>query len=167
MPEINPDRLLADLRHLRTFGAEGNGVVRTSFSDVDMQAREWLRERMAEAGLAASIDGVGNVIGRSPNPGPALLVGSHSDTQPRGGWLDGALGVIYGLEVARALAESDQTRDLAVDAVSWIDEEGTYYGCLGSRSFCGVLDPDVEDEHSSAAGEQPDGGRFFQPHLPI
>jgi len=152
MARINPERLLADLDHLRTFGASGTGVVRQSLSPVDMEARRWLAVRMEEAGLEASIDGVGNVFGRSPNPGRALLVGSHSDTQPRGGWLDGALGVIYGLEVARALLEDPATADLAVDAVSWIDEEGTFLGCLGSRAWCGVLDPEHEAAARDAAG---------------
>ncbi len=58
---------------------------------------------MQDAGLDAHIDGVGSVHGRSRNPGPALIIGSHSDTQPEGGWLDGAMGVMYGIEVARAL----------------------------------------------------------------
>jgi N-carbamoyl-L-amino-acid hydrolase len=138
---IDPDRLLADLRALRGFGAEGTGVVRLSLSAVDLNARAWLRDRMVDAGLDASIDGVGNVIGRSPAAGPALLIGSHSDTQPTGGWLDGALGVIYGLEIARACAESGEPT-LAVDAVAWIDEEGTFGSCLGSRSFCRLTTPE-------------------------
>ena len=137
MLKINPARLLDDLRHLRTFGATGPGVVRLSLSSVDMDARRWLAGRMNEAGLAATIDGVGTVFGRSRNAGPALLIGSHTDTQPTGGWLDGALGVIYGLEIARALAECETTRHFAVDVASWIDEEGTFSGFLGSRSFVG------------------------------
>jgi N-carbamoyl-L-amino-acid hydrolase len=116
---INPDRLLSDLKHLRTFGATGPGVVRLSLSPVDMAARRWLAGRMNDAGLSASIDGVGTVFGRSRNAGPALLIGSHTDTQPTGGWLDGALGVVYGLEIARALAECGQTRHFAVDVASW------------------------------------------------
>ena len=116
MARNDPDRLLADLRHLRSIGAEGPGVVRPAFSALDMEARHWLKTRYEAAGLEARIDGVGNVIGRSRNPGPALLIGSHSDTQPTGGWLDGALGVIYGLEVARALAEDETTADLAVES---------------------------------------------------
>ena len=88
---IDPDRLLGDLRHLRTFGARGVGVVRQSLTPIDVESRHWLCERMREAGLDARIDGVGTVFGRSRNPGPALLIGSHSDTQPRGGWLDGAM----------------------------------------------------------------------------
>ena len=152
MAHIDPDRLLADLDRLRSFGATGTGVVRPSLSAVDMEAREWLAGRMSEAGLEADIDGVANVIGRSRNPGPALLIGSHADTQPRGGWLDGAMGVIYGLEIARALGREDATRHLAVDAVAWVDEEGTYLGCLGSRSFCGVLDPEEEAAACNADG---------------
>jgi N-carbamoyl-L-amino-acid hydrolase len=108
-----------------------------------MDSRRWLAGRMAEAGLDAGIDGVGNVIGRSPNPGKALVMGSHSDTQPRGGWLDGAMGVIYALEVARALAEDAETNGLPVDIGSWMDEEGSFLGCLGATSFTQTL-PDAE-----------------------
>ncbi len=145
MPRIDPERLLADLEHLRSFGARGTGVVRQSLSEVDMASRHWLCERLREAGLEPLVDGVGNVIGRSPNPGKALLLGSHSDTQPTGGWLDGALGVIYGLEVARALGEDHATRGFTIDVAAWIDEEGTYIGMLGSRSFCGDITPDAID----------------------
>jgi N-carbamoyl-L-amino-acid hydrolase len=144
MPRIDPDRLLADLRHLRSIGAQGKGVVRPAFSEKDMEARRWLKSKFEAAGLDASIDGVGNVLGRSRNAGRALLLGSHSDTQPTGGWLDGALGVIYGLEVVRALAADAATKSLAVDAVSFQDEESRFVGCLGSRSLVGGLDPEVE-----------------------
>jgi len=102
MPRIVPERLLADLRTLRSIGAQGIGVVRPAFSVKDMEARRRLAAQCEEAGLEATIDGVGNVLGRSRMAGRALLVGSHSDTQPTGGWLDGALGVVYALEVARA-----------------------------------------------------------------
>lgn len=144
MPAIEPDRLLADLRALRAIGAQGRGVVRPAFSAADMEARRWLKGRYEEAGLEATIDGVGNVFGRSRNPGKALLLGSHSDTQPTGGWLDGALGVIYALEVVRALAEDGATRLLSVDAVSLQDEESRFVGCLGSRSLIGALTPELE-----------------------
>ncbi len=113
--------------------------MRTTFSEPDLRARRWLRERMEDGGLHASVDGVGNVFGRSPNDGPALVLGSHSDTQPSGGWLDGAMGVIYALEVARAALEDPTTADLAIDAVAWSDEEGTYTSCLGASSFVAPL----------------------------
>src|SRR5215470_14377720 len=137
MPAINPQRLLDDLRRLRTFGAHGNGVVRLALSPVDIESRRWLATRLAEAGLDAGIDGIGTVFGRSRRKGKALLIGSHTDTQPTGGWLDGAMGVIYGLEIARAFQESPDGRAFAIDVASWIDEEGTYAGFIGSRAFCG------------------------------
>ncbi len=152
MPRIDPDRLLADLRALRSIGAHGRGVVRPAFSPTDMEARRWLKARYEEAGLDASIDGVGNVLGRSRSPGKALLIGSHSDTQPTGGWLDGALGVIYGLEVVRALAADALTRALPVDAVSFQDEEARFVGCLGSRSLIGALTREMEDGAADSRG---------------
>lgn len=152
MVKIDGDRLVESLSTLRGFGATGNGVVRPTFSALDMEARSWLRDQMQSAELDASIDGVGNVFGRSTNPGPALILGSHSDTQPRGGWLDGALGVMYAIEVARALAEDPGTSHLAVDAVSWADEEATYTSCLGSRSFVGTL-PAEALQDANAEGE--------------
>ena len=119
--------------------------MRPAFSPRDMEARHWLKSRYEEAGLEATIDGVGNVLGRSRNAGKALLLGSHSDTQPTGGWLDGALGVVYALEVVRALAADKATRALAVDAVSFQDEESRFLGCLGSRSLIGALTPEMEE----------------------
>ena len=142
MPTINSERLLDDLRTLRGFGAHGNGVVRPSLSRIDMDARQWLAERFDAAGLESHIDGVGNVFGRARHARRALLIGSHSDTQPTGGWLDGALGVIYALEVARSLADDPSTAVCAVDTVAWVDEEGTFMSCLGSRAFVGQFEQD-------------------------
>jgi beta-ureidopropionase / N-carbamoyl-L-amino-acid hydrolase len=87
---------------------------------------------MTEAGLQADIDGIGNVIGRDPSPGRKLLLGSHVETQNHAGWLDGALGVMYGLEVARTLGAG-------IDVAAWADEEGHFGTFIGSRSFCGLL----------------------------
>src|SRR5580704_11774135 len=139
MPRINGERLLGDLRRIADFGRYQTGVHRPPLSPQDVESRRWLAGRMKEAGLEPVIDGVGNVIGRSPKSGPRLLMGSHSDTQPRGGWLDGVMGVIYGLEVARALAEDPDTAHLAVDVASWADEEGHWGQMTGSRSFMGML----------------------------
>ncbi len=152
MGDIDRERLLHDLRTLRGFGERGSGVVRPTFSPDDMKARAWLRDQMIDAGLDATIDGVGNVYGRSPNPGSALLLGSHSDTQPEGGWLDGAMGVVDAIEVARTLLADPDTKHLAVDVVAWSDEEGTYTSCLGSTSFVGGLTAENLAE-CNAAGE--------------
>src|SRR3984893_16061539 len=119
MPQINGDRLLADLRRLAELGAYKSGVHRPPFSPPDIAASRWLAGRFAEAGLEASIDGIGNVFGRSRATGQKLLLGSHSESQNHAGWLDGALGVIYGLEVARTLGRG-------IDVAAWADEEGHF-----------------------------------------
>src|SRR5205814_7107572 len=99
---INGDRLLSDLRELATIGKFQTGVDRVAFSGADIEARRWLVAKLQAAGLDASMDRIGNVLGRYPNVATAVLVGSHTDTVPKGGWLDGALGVVYGLEIARS-----------------------------------------------------------------
>ena len=151
---INPDRLLENLHRLRDFGRCDNGVVRRCLTPVDLESRSWLVGRMQAAGLDSRIDGIGNVLGFSRNPGKAMLLGSHSDTQPTGGWLDGALGVIYALEIATALGEDSSTRHLAIDAASWADEESHYLGMMGSRSFCGVLGEAEVDAARNGEGER-------------
>jgi hypothetical protein len=88
--------------------------------------------RMSECGLEPVMDGIGNVIGATAAAGPHLLVGSHIETQNQAGWLDGALGVVAGLALARA--------GLPVDVAAWADEEGHYGGFIGSRSYIGELE---------------------------
>src|SRR5919199_6439808 len=145
MPEIDPDRLLGDLRALARFGACETGVHRPTFSPQDVEARHWFAERLAEAGLDARIDGIGTVIGTSRAPGPKLLTGSHIESQNYAGWLDGPLGIVYGLEAARALRENPETADLGVDVAAWCDEEGHFGSFLGSRSYVGLLSEDDID----------------------
>jgi N-carbamoyl-L-amino-acid hydrolase len=100
---------------------------------------------MSDAGLDARIDGVGSVYGRCGGVERALLIGSHTDSVPRGGWLDGALGVIYGLEIARARVTSGGPGLLGVDVISFADEESAFLELAGSRSFCGSLsDADID-----------------------
>jgi beta-ureidopropionase / N-carbamoyl-L-amino-acid hydrolase len=139
MPSIDGQRVVADLKRLAEFGLYKTGVHRPTYSPVDVESRLWLAERFREAGLDTVIDGIGNVIGRNRRPGPRLLVGSHSETQPYGGWLDGALGVIYALELARAFAADPRCAEFGVDVVAWADEEGHYGNFLGSRSFTDAL----------------------------
>ena len=131
---IDTSRFLSDLHHLRSFGAQGTGVVRPAYSVPDLAARDWLAERMAEAGLAVHFDAMGNLFGLAPSP--SLLLGSHSDTQPTGGWLDGALGVVAALEIARA---SHMTGGPAISVVSFQDEEGRFGGTTGSAVWSGLL----------------------------
>ena len=135
MPKTDGARVIADLKRLAEFGHYKTGVHRPTYSPEDVASRQWLADKFAEAGLDPVIDGIGNVIGRNSGASRRLLVGSHSETQPHGGWLDGALGVIYGLELARAFAADPGLAGLGVEAVAWADEEGHYGNMLGSRSF--------------------------------
>jgi N-carbamoyl-L-amino-acid hydrolase len=129
---IDGDRLLGDLYALRKIGEYKTGVHRPTYSPEDVQSRHWLAARMTEAGLEPEIDGIGNVIGRARGDGAKLLLGSHVETQPHAGWLDGALGVLYGVEAARTLGGG-------IDVAAWADEEGHFGSFIGSRSFCGLL----------------------------
>ncbi|MGK2939124.1 MAG: M20 family metallo-hydrolase [Solirubrobacteraceae bacterium] len=138
---VDPNRFLADLNTLRQFGRLGSGVERLAFTPEDRAAREWLCRRMVDAGLEAGIDGIGTVYGRWPGVSRAVLTGSHSDTTTQGGWLDGALGVVAGLEAVRALRGAGPDGPVGIDLVSFADEEGRFRGTLGSSVFCGVLDP--------------------------
>ena len=136
MMAIDPTRFLADLHRLRQFGASGvgKGVVRPAYSEADMAARDWLSEEMADAGLAPRFDAMGNLFGLAA--GPSLLLGSHSDSQPTGGWLDGALGVVAALEIARA---ARATGGPAISVVSFQDEEGRFGVTTGSAVWAGGL----------------------------
>lgn len=149
MLPVHPDRFLADLHALRAIGASGvgKGVVRPAFSHADVAARDWLAGRMAEAGLTPAFDPVGNLFGLAE--GPSLLMGSHSDTQPEGGWLDGALGVIAALEVARAAKEAGGP---PVSVVSFQDEEGRFGVTTGSAIWSGDLPLATADALTDAGG---------------
>lgn len=132
MPEPDTAAFLRDLHELREIGRFKTGVHRPTYSPQDMQSRHWLMDRLTACGLDASIDGIGNVYGRHKGPGPHLLVGSHIESQNEAGWLDGALGVVAGVALARA--------GLPVDVCAFADEEGHFDGgFLGSRSIIGDL----------------------------
>jgi beta-ureidopropionase / N-carbamoyl-L-amino-acid hydrolase len=131
-------RVLADLNALRDIGAYKTGVHKPTFSEPHVRSLEWLVQRLPEAKLAATIDGIGNVLGTSSKSGPKLLAGSHLESQNYAGWLDGPLGVIYALEAARVL-NPDPTVNGAVEVAAWCDEEGHFGSFLGSRSYAGGL----------------------------
>jgi N-carbamoyl-L-amino-acid hydrolase len=137
-------RVLADLHALRAIGSYKTGVHKPTFSEPHLHSLEWLAARLPEAGLSATIDGIGNVLGRSDKAGPKLLAGSHLESQNYAGWLDGPLGVIYALEAARVL-NNDAGVKGAVEVASWCDEEGHFGSFLGSRSFVGgVSEADID-----------------------
>src|SRR5438132_14079780 len=134
MPTIDGQRVLAELRRLAEFGRYKTGVHRPTYSAIDVESRHWLAEKLREAGLDPVIDGIGNVIGRNPSAGRRLLVGSHSETQPSGGWLDGSLGVVYGLELVRAFAADRGCAGLGSDVAASAVEEGHYQRLPGRHS---------------------------------
>jgi N-carbamoyl-L-amino-acid hydrolase len=133
MAKVDGERVLKDLRDLAKFGAYKTGVHRPTFSDEDIAARRWFVGRLDEAGLKGSIDGIGNVYGLSDAPGPKILTGSHLESQNYAGWLDGPLGMVYGLEATRAVGRE-------VEVAGWCDEEGHFGSFIGSRSFIGLLE---------------------------
>lgn len=155
MPRIDAGRVLGDLRKLATFGAYKTGVHRPTLSDEDIAARHWMAERMREAGLEARIDGIASVFGFGRAQGPRILTGSHLESQNQAGWLDGALGVVFGLEAARAIAADPAFADCAVDVAAWCDEESHFDSYLGSRSYVGLLSEEQMDASRNRYHGQP------------
>src|SRR6266581_6267199 len=145
-------RVLADLNALRAIGAYKTGVHKPTFSEPHMNSLQWLVQRLPEAGLAAEIDGIGNVLGTSSKPGPKLLAGSHLESQNYAGWLDGPLGVVYALEAARVI-NPDPDATGAIEVAAWCDEEGHFGHFLGSRSYVGgVTEADIDAARDRTGG---------------
>jgi len=146
MSDIDGDRLLTDLRTLSTIGGQPDGGVdRLAWSDADLAARRWFAEKIREAGLEARVDAALNVFGHLPgSAGPRLLTGSHLDSVPNGGRLDGAYGAVASLEVLRTMVESGDALAPRVEVVGFADEEGVRFGVglIGSLALTGELDLD-------------------------
>lgn len=122
----------------------GNGTTRLTFSEQDRQARAYIKQVMNDCGLEVREDGFGNIFGKMEGTiegAPAVLIGSHFDSVPRGGAYDGPAGVIAGLEVARLFRENGLKPKYPLEAVAMIEEEGGRFvgGLLGSRSMLGVV----------------------------
>src|SRR3954466_12857897 len=151
-PQFDGARVLADLNALRGTGAYKTGVHKPTFSEPHMRSLEWLEQRLSEAGLAADIDGIGNVLGTTTKPGPKLLAGSHLESQNFAGWLDGPLGVVYALEAARVI-NPDPNFNGAIEVAAWCDEEGHFGHFLGSRSYVGgVSEADIDAARDRSSG---------------
>ena len=143
LSDINGERLLADLRTLAGIGGlPDGGVDRLAWSENDLAGRRWFAERMREAGIESRVDAALNVFGHLPGTaGPWLLTGSHLDSVPNGGRLDGAYGAVAALEVLRTLAESGDPLAEQVEIVGFADEEGVRFefGLIGSLALVGEL----------------------------
>ena len=138
---LQPRRTVEELRELQELTGDENGAQRVAWTETWEQAREWLRGKVAKTGAEESVDAAGNqwftVRGGSDQ---AVLIGGHIDSVPNGGWLDGALNVMAGVEVLRRIAE-DGTAPVTVRLVNWADEEGARFGrsLFGSSAAAGSM----------------------------
>ena len=144
MSEVDAARAVDELRELKRRTGNDDGAQRVAWTDTWKTANDWLREELAGIdGVTVDTDAAGNLWATAPGESERfVIVGGHLDSVPDGGWLDGCLNVIAGLEVLRALAP--EQRPLTLKLVSWADEEGARFGrsLLGSSAASGTLDPD-------------------------
>ena len=158
MISISLPRLTSRINALARFGGlPGGGVTRSCWSPPHEEARAWLVGELRAAGLEAWVDPAGNIFGstgsRTLRPEtPVVLTGSHIDTVPEGGILDGALGVLAGLECLQAIGETRTPHARPLVVAAWSDEEGRYGSLFGSRAFCGLLDGARIDEMAAVDG---------------
>jgi N-carbamoyl-L-amino-acid hydrolase len=151
---LDPSRTVAELRELRELTGDENGAQRVAWTETWERAREWLRERLDALELDEEIDEAGNqwwtLRGRSEQ---TVLIGGHIDSVPNGGWLDGALNVLAGVEVMRRIAEEGEPAT-TVRLVNWADEEGARFGrsLFGSSAAAGTMS-DQEELRSRRDGD--------------
>jgi hydantoinase/carbamoylase family amidase len=152
---LDPARTVAELKELRELTGDENGAQRVAWTDTWERARAWLREKVAPTGAELEIDAAGNqwftLRGASERE---LLIGGHMDSVPNGGWLDGCLNVMAGVETLRRIA-ADGTPPLTVRLVDWADEEGARFGrsLFGSSAASGTMaDQEEIRQRTDAAG---------------
>jgi N-carbamoyl-L-amino-acid hydrolase len=152
---LEPRRPVEDLRELQKLTGDDNGAQRVAWTETWERARQWLRDKVAPTGAEETIDAAGNqwftLRGEDEK---AVLIGGHIDSVPNGGWLDGALNVVAGIEVLRRLAEAG-TPPVTVRLVNWADEEGARFGrsLFGSSAAAGSM----EDQDELRARKDSDG----------
>jgi hydantoinase/carbamoylase family amidase len=152
---LDPGRTVAELSELRELTGDENGAQRVAWTDTWAQAKEWLSGKVTAIGAYEEVDEAGNqwftLPGRSSR---ALLIGGHVDSVPNGGWLDGALNVVAGVEVLRRIAE-DGEAPVTVRLVNWADEEGARFGrsLFGSSAAAGSMSDQDELRTRKDAGD--------------
>jgi N-carbamoyl-L-amino-acid hydrolase len=138
----DPNRVIANLRELAALTGDANGAQRVAFTPAWQRAREWLAGKLAELPVTQHRDAAGNVWVTLPGASlKSLVLGSHLDSVPNGGWLDGALGVVTALEVLCGIARDTNGRPpFTIRVVDWADEEGARFGrsLFGSSAFAGT-----------------------------
>ena len=152
---LSPERTVAELRELQEQTGDENGAQRVAWTETWERARRWLREKVVPTGAEEEVDEAGNQWFTLPGASErALLIGGHIDSVPNGGWLDGCLNLVAGVEVLRRLAE-EGTPPLTVRLVNWADEEGARFGrsLFGSSAAAGSMnDQDELRERRDADG---------------
>jgi beta-ureidopropionase / N-carbamoyl-L-amino-acid hydrolase len=152
---LEPSRTVDELRELRELTGNEDGAQRVAWTYTWVAAKEWLSGKLAPLGVEEEVDEAGNQwFTLRGGAEKALLIGGHIDSVPNGGWLDGALNVVAGVEVLRRIAE-DGTPPVTVRLVSWADEEGARFGrsLFGSSAASGTMaDQDEIRERTDADG---------------
>lgn len=144
MSSLQPQRTIDELKELRALTGNADGAQRVAWTDTWATARAWMKEKLADLPVEYETDEAGNVWvtlrGKSDRE---MLIGGHIDSVPNGGWLDGCLNVVGGLEVLRRIA-SEGTPPVTVRLVDWADEEGARFGrsLFGSSACSGTMNPD-------------------------
>ena len=189
IPAINGERLWDTLMEMAKIGAtEKGGCCRLALTDLDKQGRDLFVQWCEQAGCTIKIDKMGNIFARREGTDsslPAVLTGSHLDTQPTGGRFDGVYGVLTGLEVIRCLNDMDIQTHHSIEACVWTNEDGSRFApaMASSGVFGGVFDLDYglnradpdgltmgqELQRIGYAGEEEVGGRdvhaYFEAHI--
>ncbi len=139
---VKPRRTIAELKELRELTEDENGAQRVAWTVMWLRARDWFEKKLEGLPVETHFDAAGNryvtLRGESPK---ALLIGGHLDSVPNGGWLDGCLGVMTGLEVLRRFADEYNGRPpVTIRLIDFADEEGARFGrsLLGSSAFAGT-----------------------------
>ena len=147
---IQRERLVKDFEAMAQLTAPGEGINRLAFTDADWAGRQYIIDRMTDAGLSIAIDDFGNVIGYKSGKNPELpvvMVGSHTDSVPNGGNYDGVVGVLSAIEVIRSMIDDGYEHDHTIAVVDFMCEESGRFGnaTLGSKAMRGELT--VQDLH--------------------
>ncbi|MCE7981357.1 MAG: Zn-dependent hydrolase [Caldilinea sp. CFX5] len=143
MTTLNPQRTITELQELRALTGDDNGAQRVAWTPTWAKARAWFKDKLAELPVETHQDEAGNLWSTLPGHSDrALLIGGHLDSVPNGGWLDGCLNVLAGLEVLRRVAAEGKP-PVTLRLVDWADEEGARFGhsLLGSSAVSGSLQP--------------------------
>jgi ureidoglycolate amidohydrolase len=156
---IDQGRLLSEIEALaRISDAEPPAVTRVVFTPTDLEAREWLRAKCVEAGLAVRQDAIGNMFARwagTDETAAPVATGSHIDAIPNAGKYDGVVGVLGGLEAIRALQNGGFRPTRSIELILFTSEEPTRFGigCLGSRMLSGTLTADATRQLKDNSGQ--------------